>query len=147
MTTPPRRLVLINKPFQIKFFIWLFTGISIINVILYLAIFYILNSFITMGVELGLENLHPYFIFVKHQKEKIDLIFAGTFLVEVIVLTIFSYVFSHRVAGPIHRMKVWLIAVAAGKDVLPLSFRKNDFFAEVPDFINTAFQTIRSKRH
>ena len=42
-------------------------------------------------------------------------------------------------------MKVWLVAVAAGKEVSPLSFRKNDFFAEVPDFINTAFQSIKSK--
>lgn len=142
-----RRLILINKPFQIKFFIWFFVGISLINMVLYFINLYFFNSFTIIGLQPGTVDNSAYFDLINSQKEKMDAVFAVTYLFEIIVLMIFSYIFSHRIAGPIHRMKMWLIAIAQGENVPDLNFRKDDFFAELPELANKAFQTSKRDRH
>ncbi|WP_158320226.1 hypothetical protein [Bdellovibrio bacteriovorus] len=92
---------------------------------------------------MGLENNHPYFLFVKEQKELMNNVFLSAYIIETVVLMIFSYIFSHRIAGPIHRMKMWLERISKGEDAGDLSFRKDDFFSELPELANKAVTRLK----
>jgi hypothetical protein len=83
-----------------------FVGISLINMVLYFINLYFFNSFTIIGLQPGTVDNSAYFDLINSQKEKIDAVFAVTYLFEIIVLMIFSYIFSHRIAGSIHRLKI-----------------------------------------
>ena len=69
----------------------------------------------------------------------ITLVIAG--LVTVIILTIVGYFLSHKIVGPIYRIKQCLEKYNSGDKEMVVSIRKDDFFQELPELINTALKT------
>lgn len=51
---------------------------------------------------------------------------------------------THRMAGPIVRLRGHLRSLADGEDVPPLKFRDGDFFSDVPPLFNEMMETVRS---
>jgi methyl-accepting chemotaxis protein len=141
-----RRLILINKSFQLKFFLWFFASVSLLNFFFYMTIVYLFSSFVEMGAAVGLSGDNPYFSLIAEQKERMSIVFGGSYFIEVVILMVFSYIFSHRIAGPIHRLKIWLGDVAQGKEVQALSFRKEDFFSELPEVVNRAIESVKNPK-
>jgi nitrogen fixation/metabolism regulation signal transduction histidine kinase len=63
-----------------------------------------------------------------------------TALISIIFTSLFSVWLSHRLSGPIVKLINHLKKVGNGEDVPDLRFRKNDFFMELPELINTALK-------
>lgn len=51
---------------------------------------------------------------------------------------------THRMAGPIVRLRGHIRAIADGKDVAPLKFRDGDFFGDVPPMFNEMMDKVRA---
>ncbi len=49
---------------------------------------------------------------------------------------------THRMAGPIVRLRGHIRPIAAGEDVAPLTFRDGDFFTDVPPLFNEMMTTL-----
>ena len=88
-----------------------------------------------VGVDAKVSSTHPFFNYIQHQ-EAFILKYLIVALIAALMLTIiFSLIFSHRVVGPITKLRNDLKRVADGEDVT-FQFRKNDFFKELPELIN-----------
>lgn len=72
------------------------------------------------------------------------LIFVGLFFVFLIVGSI-SLLYSHRIAGPILRLKTYIDMFSEGKDVPNIQIRHYDEFKEVADSLEKLRENLKAK--
>jgi signal transduction histidine kinase len=53
--------------------------------------------------------------------------------------------FSHKVAGPLYKLKKFLIQVKEGQNISRLSFRKGDYFQDIADEFNSAIEKLQNE--
>ena len=63
------------------------------------------------------------------------------FFINVLIIFVENIYFTHKIAGPIHRLKVLLGKKIAGEDVGKISFRKGDMFHDLAELINDALSS------
>ena len=117
---------------------------AIINMAAFILIVTQVRSFfkgmINTGVQIGLPASHEYFQFINLQQQDLLPKLFGTALLSVLVTSVFSVWLSHRLSGPIVKLRNHLKRISDGEDVPDLKFRKNDFFMELPDLVNSAMK-------
>ena len=69
-----------------------------------------------------------------------------TAIVLIIVISIYSLFFSHRMAGPIYRIRVSLDRMLSGDNDFIIKVRKNDFFQNIVDKLEQLRQLISKKK-
>jgi len=79
----------------------------------------------------------------KWAKIKMQILF-GLFLV-LILVGIISLLYSHRVAGPLTRLRKYVDMLSKGKDTPPLRFRKYDEFKELADSFEKLRRSLKEK--
>lgn len=133
-----KRKFFISPKFQ-RHFIFYVMSITLVS----LAIFYISQQFFfhqfhQSGEQLGLPSGHPYFQLLKDQQVGLSKIFFITSGLIALFILFSALFFSHRIAGPLYRLDQYFKKASHGPDNFnqPLSFRKNDFFQELPESIN-----------
>lgn len=47
-----------------------------------------------------------------------------------------GFVITHRIAGPLYKLRLELQRMLQGEDINPIRFRKDDEFQDLPDLIN-----------
>lgn len=102
-----------------------------------------------MGSVARLAPDHAFFGFVKYQAELVYwALFLGFALCLVVGTALIIY-FSHRLAGPLVRMRSYLVSIQerglAGAE--PLKFRKRDYFSDLPDALNLALIRVEQDSH
>ncbi|MCB4790905.1 MAG: hypothetical protein LHV68_03360 [Elusimicrobia bacterium] len=60
-------------------------------------------------------------------------------LINALVSIVTNLYFSHRIAGPVFKIKKALRDKIEGKEVRPIQLRKHDYFTELADMTNEAF--------
>ena len=94
---------------------------------------------VNVGVELGLEQGHPFYQIIAEQKEVMDKFYTiMSLVIFVLVFIIVTYI-SHQIAGPMYRLKMYFDKKEM--EDRPLAFRKRDFFQEIPESINKYFNS------
>lgn len=137
-----REVFLINPKFQLQFMLTM-TGLAAAIILIYFgSLMYFLSEIKNLGLSIGLIKTHPYFAFISRMENNLIWIFSISTVVVLFFITIFSLVFSHRIAGPIHQLKEHLQSISENKKYRNLSFRKKDFFSEVPEFVNRAIDSL-----
>lgn len=132
-----RRNWLILPRFQLSF-IYYSIGIAVVvSGIYYASIRYFFHKFATRALEMGVPSDHVFFRFLATQSDSMNLIFLSTSLLISAVLVACSLAFSHRVAGPIYKLERHLRGIAEGDEAVPLKFRKDDYFPELAQSVNT----------
>jgi methyl-accepting chemotaxis protein len=71
---------------------------------------------------------------------------AAILIINVIILVIANIYHSHRIAGPIHRLKKVLEQKLNGENVAPVRFRENDSFQELADVVNKLIASNEPKK-
>lgn len=97
----------------------------------------------TEGISAQLAADHPYFGFVNYQSDMVFSYLGIAFFVAFILSTIVSIYVSHKVAGPIVRLRGHFKRIADGDSVEKVAFRKGDFFSDLPEEINKALEKIQ----
>jgi len=98
----------------------------------------------TMGVNARLPPTHAYFKFLAVQSSTLYSHLIWALLVAFLVSAVITLLLSHRLAGPIIRLKSYFRNIANGENpVQRLQFRKRDFFEDLPAVINEALENIR----
>jgi len=138
LVTERRKTYLVNPTFQLKFSI-LLTIIVFISTLIYpIAIYDLLNETI---MALGKSVPTQALIFEEKRKPLLAILFlweAG-FLGLIFIISIF---FSHKVAGPLHKIKVYFARVREGKGRDILTLRQGDYFQDFAGDINLTFDYI-----
>ena len=139
-----RKKKLINPEFQLSFMRY-FVSIAIVT----LAVFYGAKVFFFHEVRaylstLGFQPDHALFDFLSRQSHVMDGIFFAAAVIECAFLAWMGLKISHRVAGPLYRLKSEMLRAArGGGEVKPLKFRDGDYFAELADAYNEQMGEIR----
>lgn len=134
-----RRNFLINSDFQIRYCVyvcsWLFT-LSIV----YPWIIYEVFDFFIRYLALRAPKVSPDDLAAVRTQL---LWLLGTLqLVFLVVTALISIFVSHRIAGPLHKLKTWMEAGKAGKLKGGLLFRKSDYFKDLASDYNEMVQGV-----
>jgi hypothetical protein len=108
---------------------------------------YLVSEFIAQGKSLGLEPTHPYFIFMTEFQKIVNKVFWWTLAMTFLLLPVGGIFLSHRVAGPLHRLREHMKGLAQGKSFKPVSFRKKDYFQELVKPYNDIVSQLESKKN
>ena len=98
-----------------------------------------------VGQGVGLPQEHPYFLFLQEQQSMKFYAFLATAGLISIGLSAFALFFSHRIAGPIFKLRRTLQSVSAGHAFEPIAFRKNDFFKNLDQDLNGAVLRLQER--
>ncbi len=138
-----RRNYLINAKFQIHF-VFLMIFLSAIAI----GIFYAVEMYYLKGFFVDKKNLCEdsklFWYTSSNIKHSLDLIFIIKSVILTVLLLVAGILYSHRVAGPIYRMRCHMKAMMEGKENMPqLGFRENDFFPELADDFNRLMDKLK----
>lgn len=132
--------ILINKPFQLKL-LGYFVGLFILTTItLYSTTFLFFWNMKQKGLKVGIPEGHVYYDFLLNQKHDLDLLFIGLAVINLILLLATGFIVSHRIAGPIHKIKQVLKNPDAFDKV---QLRQNDFFQELGPIVNEVKEKLK----
>ena len=140
-----RKTLLINPPFQLQILAYACGLAFAIIAIFYGATLYFFRNFKQLGEDIVLPLDHVFFQFLAEQKNTMDIIFIITAVLAFVVISICGLIISHRVAGPLHRLKQHMGEVAGGQTVSDVKFRKKDFFPELADAFNLQLKYLRER--
>jgi hypothetical protein len=125
--------IFINAPFQLKLLSY-FIGLFLLTTLsLYSTTFLFFWNMKKKGMNVGIPEGHVYYQFLINQKHDLDLLFIGLAVVNFILLITIGFIISHRIAGPIHKIKLYL---NDPKKHEAIQMRHNDFFKELGPIVN-----------
>lgn len=141
-----RRMILVNSKFQLAFLSYTL-GVTLLTIaIFYVSDLYFFWKFKDGGRVLGLNPEHPYFKFIVEQEKVRNWIFMAAAAISAAFLTVSGLLFSHRIAGPLHRLKSHFLMVANDLTIEDVRFRKDDFFHDVAESYNILMAKFRKHR-
>ncbi len=142
---PPfyRRKYLIMPAFQLRLIFWNMVIILGIFAIVLLVIARSMGELVDMGNEAGLPANHPYFQFAHDLAQKFYIYFSGAFAIGIVLACTVTLLVSHRLAGPIYRLRKYFDGVSVGRPVSELRFRKNDFLYDFAPVVNATLKRIK----
>lgn len=141
-----RRELIVDPRFQYGVLAWMAFMALVVSGVIYAAHQYFFHQYEQRGLEAGLAADHVFFRLIQEQRADMDVIFVIVSLACIAFLTFFGAVLSHRVAGPIAKVRKHMDAVARGETVQDLSFRRNDCFPELAESFNKVLAPIRAAR-
>lgn len=125
--------ILINKAFQFKLISY-FVGLFVLTTLtLYSTTYLFFWNMQKKGMSVGIPEGHVYYQFLQNQKHDLDLLFIGLAITNFLLLIGVGFVVSHRIAGPIHKIKIFL---QDPKNHDKVQMRQNDFFKELGPIVN-----------
>lgn len=140
-----RKKLLINPDFQLKIMGWL-TGLALAPICIFFgAHYYFFWKLRKLGKDIQLDSDHIYFRFIEGQSQDLFLIFIMCAVLTIVIASVIGLLLSHRIAGPIHRLKGHLTSLGQGQEVQDLSFRKGDYFTELPPIVNESVHSLKGK--
>lgn len=138
-----RKNWIIYPQFQLRLILANLFVMVIVLASTYFAIRHTYQNLHSEGLNAHLAPDHPYFGFVNYQSNMIYSYLGIAFLVAFILSTLVSVFISHKVAGPIVRLRGYFKRIAEGNSVEKVAFRKGDFFSDLPEEINKAIERIK----
>ena len=129
-----RRLLLINKPFQLRFAFYVVSWMIALSVTYPLIIYEIFELMGRVLTRLSTDPSIGEQILSKRQDIFLLLVFLQ--LAVMCVMFLVSIFLSHRIAGPVYKLMKSMEEARLGQLQGPIFFRKNDHFKELADQFN-----------
>lgn len=136
---------LVNRRFQ-----YFVIGLNVLTAIIIILVFfvadrYLMRQSLQQAEFLGLPVDHPHLVILRKYREMTGKIFWLISITSMTLLPTIGLIITHRAAGPLYRLCQHLNALADGKNVGPLKFRKDDFFQEVVEPFNRMLERFNKK--
>lgn len=121
--------------------------ISLSTGIIYFKIIDSFKDLQRIGTEAGLADSHPYFSFLDSTINLVSINIAWTFTLSIFLTIAASIYLSHKIVGPVYRLKHFFINIVETKEKNHvLSFRAGDYYSDLPAIINSALDKIKNER-
>jgi len=130
-----RKVILINKKFQLTIISWMLLLGIMSSSFIYSANMYFFKHMKDEAEMAGLSVDNIIYQYIDSQKIFMTNVFIITALVTIFVIVIGGLYMSHRVAGPLYRLTQHL-KQNNPQDCTPIKFRKGDFFLEIQNEFN-----------
>ncbi len=99
-----------------------------------------------VGLQSNLGQNHVYFEFLRAQRVTLFKIIAYVGGVGLLLSLLVSLYVTHRLAGPLVRLKSHFERMGNTGEFREIHFRENDFFEELPEIINVALARLLSSQ-
>lgn len=144
MATYKRKLknYLIEPEFQLKLISYFAGLFAFTTLSLYSTVFIFFWRLRQKALSVGIPEGHIFFQFVGNEKRDLDLTFLILASINLLVLIGVGVVVSHRIAGPLHKLKGYLTSVISS-DGPDFKLRKNDFLRDLEPVVNRLKARIR----
>jgi len=131
----PRQLknILINPKFQLKLLSYFVILFFITTISLYSTTFLFFYRMKEKALNVGIPDGHIFFTFLGNQKQGLDMLFVGLAAFNFILLIGIGFIISHRIAGPIFKLKKQLGQLPDDSEDFRL--RETDFFQELEPLV------------
>ena len=141
-----RKVLLINPPFQFRFMGWM-GGVSVaVVLVMHLAHVWFFHNLKEQARLAGLPPDHVFYRFIQDRQSEMDFITLVTFLVVVVIVGLAGLFLSHKIAGPMYRLRKHFETLAKTGVSRPLKFRDGDYFLEIPEAHNLQFKKTELKK-
>ena len=101
------------------------------------------ESLFKAGKSAGLQEGHIYFQFIDIQKANLKFEFGIAIFISLTLTSILTLWLSHRIAGPLVRLRDHLKSTAEKGVYQTLEFREKDYFQDLPGYLNSAIESIK----
>jgi len=98
-----------------------------------------------MGGAAKLPAAHPYFKFIEYQEWHTLKYVLVAFAITFILSTILNILISHKLAGPLVRLKNDLQEIIKTSNYKPIKFREKDFLSDLAPIIGLALETMNKQ--
>ncbi len=144
-TNRKKKSLLINPAFQMTIIGYASAVSAIILFAMYHLNAFAFKHFNEIGELAGLPKDHVYFEFIHMQEATVFRTFVLISLMVAVVLGVGGLFISHRIAGPIYRMRKDLEKMTALNDneLRTIHFRKGDYFPELAETFNRLVESRR----
>lgn len=136
---------LINKKFQLKFSFFICSWIFALSMVYPIIIYNLFEYFLKIA-----QNPTPTAALTVDKVKMIEnqvLFLLGVLQLLFLAITFMLSVFlSHRIAGPLFKLRKSMEEIARGNFDLRITFRKNDHFMELQDTFNEMVQHLSIRR-
>lgn len=139
----PRQLknILIIPKFQLKLLSY-FVGLFCLTTIsLYSTTFLFFYRMKEKALNVGIPDGHVFFKFLGNQKSDLDTLFIGLAGFNFLLLISIGFIISHRIAGPIFKLKGQLGQISSDSEEFKL--RENDFFRELEPLVKELKEKVK----
>lgn len=137
-STYKRSIFLINPGFQLKFSL-IVCFVILIPTLIYPLIIYDFFDLIAKNAPDLSEKL------LAAQNDLIIYLILIQLVITTIVLVVFIFL-THRVAGPLFKLKKHLTMIREGNPISPLVFRSGDYFHDVAEEVSLFLETIKENQ-
>jgi hypothetical protein len=138
--------LLIHPKFQLSVIIYSTSLSILLSFVQYLALKNFFGKYYREGINIGLAKQHPFFKFLEDQETYMNKVYLVTSLLVLVITVMAGLILSHRVAGPLHRLKTYLLkAGSAEEPANKLSFRHGDFFQDIPPVVNETIDRLKQE--
>lgn len=138
-----RRQYVINPKFQRGLVARVFAVLMLNNIAVYFSINYFFSRFYQKASELNIPVENSLVQFVGEQQSVFTYLIVVAMSCTFLIVMFFGIFYSHRIAGPIHKMTMELDKMGAEKKLESVSIRKGDYFQELVDAFNRMIEKIK----
>lgn len=133
-----RSVFLINPAFQLKFSL-IVCSVILVSTFVYPFIIYDFFNLVIANVP------NPPDIIVDAQTNLITYLVLIQVVILALVFIAFIFI-THKIAGPLFKLKNHLAAIREGKEISPLVFREGDHFQDVAEEVTLFLETIEQNQ-
>ena len=138
-----RRKFLIMPSFQLTLILWN----AMITVVIFVIVLFQVNvgmrELKKMGDNAGFHPENPFFKFIDELSGKFYSHVSVAFIFGLIVSSLMTLYLSHKMAGPLYRMRTFFEKMSDDGKVNDISFRKGDYLSDFSAVINRALSKIK----
>jgi nitrogen fixation/metabolism regulation signal transduction histidine kinase len=142
MATYRRRTLLINRPFQLRFCIYVSAWVLALCFIYPLIV---ANLFDYFARYIAMDPTHSDIGTLYATRKSVVSLLVVTEGVFILLTFLLSLFMSHRIAGPIYKLRRNFGELSKGGFDRKLYFRKKDYFPELADDFNQMVRNIRER--
>lgn len=141
MAAYKRKIYLIDPRFQIKFSLSICLILFVSSLIYPLTIYDLMSQFIDFAAKHSNEIAST----INQKRQSLVIILILWQLGFTALVFIIGIFFSHKIAGPIYKLKKHLRLIREGKATEDLYFRQGDNFHDLADEINETFNALKEE--
>ena len=138
MAAYQRRIILINKPFQIRFAIYVCSWLLVLGLIYPMLVSQIYDAFFRF---LAVDPNGPMISTLQEAKRSVMFWLMSLQAFFVVITFMLSIFLSHRIAGPIYKLSKSFHEAASGS-LKRITFRKSDHFKELAADFNVFVDVV-----
>lgn len=142
MATYRRRILLINRPFQLRFCVYVCAWVLALCFIYPLIVS---NLFDYFARYLAMDPTHADIGTLFGTRKAVVSLLIVTEAVFMLLTFLLSIFISHRIAGPVYKLRKYMDEFSKGNYNRKLFFRKKDYFPELADDFNLMTRSVRER--